>query len=860
MKPPRQTPMMAQFLAIKADYPDLLLFYRMGDFYELFLEDAKIAAPVLEIALTHRGKSGGKPIPMAGVPVHAVQTYLRKLVQAGFKVAICEQMEPPGKSKGPVRREVVRVVTPGTLTEDDLLTARSNNFLAALAPPQGKKEEIGIAALDLSTGQFQVSLVNSWDRAAAELSGFDPAEVIIPDEWTLPDALSEWQERTTGLGAWEFDPPTAKQTLFDHFQVATLEGFGIHDAPPCQGAAGALIAYCRETQKGNFAHVTGLSRIYSDDTLILDDNCRRNLELNRALRDGRREGSLLGVLDVTITAMGARRMTQWLNRPLQDVALIRKRQDAVAWLLDHPRQREEVREGLRGVHDMERLLGRIALGRASPRDLGSLRQTLAALPALEATFREDDPPPLLQKIGQNLSGHDQLSQQLQTTLADTLPVALKDGDVIRSGFHPDLDDFRKISKAGKEYLGELEKQEREKTGIPSLRILFHRTFGYTIQVTNTHRDKVPYNYIHKQTMANAVRYITEELKEEEEKILHAEERLVALEAQLFSTLAQEVAGHAQALQSTAQSLATLDLLTAFAQIADQRDYTRPIVDEEDTIHIRQGRHPVVEAFADDDFVPNDTTLDTEENRLALITGPNMAGKSTLMRQVALIVLMAHTGSFVPAREARIGLTDRIFTRVGAADDLAGGRSTFMVEMTEAAHILHHAGPRSLVILDEIGRGTSTLDGLAIAWAVTEYIHSKCRSRTLFATHFHELTELERLKPGIVNFTVEVKEWQEKILFLHTIARGAADRSYGIHVAQLAGLPPAVINRAQEVLTELEATEMKKQPPSPAQPYTQLSLFMEPPPEPALLELKAIDPDDLTPRQALDALYRLKGLL
>ena len=871
----KHTPMMAQYLDIKAEHPDALLFYRMGEFYEMFFDDAKIASEVLDILLTARGKSGDKPIPMAGVPVHRLDSYLKIAVEAGHKVAICEQMEPPGLGKGPVRREVLRVVTSGTLTEESLLDPRSNNFLVAIAPPKKKSASPALAVLDLSTGQFQVGEPGSWEMAAAALSGLGPVEVIVPEGWSPPPEMADWQDRLSRRPGWEFDCDQAVKTIKKQFNVTVLDSFGIVNHPLCQIAAGALLAYCQETQRAALGHITALTRTYSDEAMVLDDACRRNMELNGSLRDGGRKGSLLGVLDSTVSVMGSRLFAQWLNRPLQKIAQINYRQDGVEWLLTgNPTARTDIRELLRGVRDLERLLGRIALGRGAPRDFGALRGTLEQLPLLLEKLTGSSLPAILQEVVDTLGGHQDLLLRLQNVLAVDLPVALKDGGVIQVGFDAELDKMRELAGGGKQGLADLEREEREKTGISSLKIKYHRTFGYTLEVTNVHKDRVPYTYQHRQTMTNAIRYTTPELKEFEEQILNAEERVGVLEAELFYQLSQEVAIHAADLQRSAVGLATLDVLAAFAHTADQYEYRRPEVNEDTAIIIKQGRHPVVEAMlTDDHFVPNDALLDTHENRISLITGPNMAGKSTFMRQVALIVLMAHTGSFVPASKAVIGLTDRIFTRVGAADDLAGGRSTFMVEMTETAHILHHATSRSLLILDEIGRGTSTFDGLSIAWAVVERIHGVCRSRTLFATHYHELTELERLKPGVVNYTVEVKESANRILFLHTISPGAASSSYGIHVAELAGLPKEVISRAKEVLAQLEEAEKKKPAPSSAKKPkkseagipeyvepTQLSLFMEAPSEPALDELKAIDPDDLTPRQALDILYRLKKML
>ena len=887
-------PMIAQYLAIKANHPHELLFYRMGDFYELFFDDAKRAAPVLNIALTQRGQSQGEPVPMAGVPVRTLDQYLQKAIEAGFKVAICEQMEPAGHGKGPVPREVLRIVTRGTITEEHLLQPRSNNFLVALAPapitaktakkgdtqPQARPTGCGVAALDLSTGEFQVGEPGSWDQTQATLSALDPVEIVIPEAWALPDDMARWQARLTRRVAWEFDPEQAATLLKKQFNALTLAAYDIEHAPLCQSAAGALIAYCQETQKGALAHITGLTRTRADAFMTLDDTSRRNLEINANLMDAGRSNSLLGILDNTITAPGSRLLASWLNRPLQTLQAIHARQEGVAWLLASHTNREGVRTALRGIHDLERLVSRIAMGRASPRDLGAVRSTLERLPAIIGHLEEENgasdlplssqpapsssplPPSLLVILREGIAAHGGLLHHLQTMLADELPVLLHDGGVIRHGVHAELDKAREMASDGKGYLLRLEAREREETGIPNLKIRHHRTFGYSIEVSNVHLKKVPYKYHQKQTLTNAARYVTPELKEYEEQILDAEERRMALEAELFTFVTQEVARHAAALQQTAAALATLDVLAAFAEQADRQDYHRPEVNDGIRIEIRQGRHPVVESTLPRGarFVPNDTHLDTDEQRVALITGPNMAGKSTYMRQVALIVLLAHTGSFVPAQEAVIGLTDRIFTRVGASDDLAGGRSTFMVEMTETAHILHHAGPRSLVLLDEIGRGTSTFDGLSIAWSVIEHIHTACRSRTLFATHYHELTDLERLKPGVVNHTVEVKETEGRPLFLHTIVRGSADRSYGIHVAELAGMPTPVINRAKEILTHLEETDRPKSLALQPAPQTQLSLFSDPAPEPAIEALQALDPNELTPKQALETLFHLKSLL
>ncbi|MBF0620679.1 MAG: DNA mismatch repair protein MutS [Magnetococcales bacterium] len=876
----KHTPAMAQYLAMKAEHPGILLFYRMGDFYELFYEDAKIAAQVLEIALTSRSKSQGEPIPMAGVPASALQTYLSRMVNAGYKVAICEQVETPGQTKGLLKREVQRIVTAGTLTEDGLLQARSNNFLVAIAPEKvhlsgnkrGRKAagpgvETGLAAIDLSTGQFQTAVLHSWDQVGVELSKLDPAELILPDEWQAPSILDPWRKRFSLRGEWSFIPDQATRTLMDHFDVSNLDGYGIGDSPACQSAAGALLTYCQETQKGALGHVTGLTRTYSDQYLILDPDARRNLELNVSLKDGKRTGSLLDVMDETVTAMGGRLLTQWLNAPLRQLQPIETRQKAVNWLLMHPESRQDIRASFRALHDVERLVSRVALRRATPRDLGGLRATLQTLPLIQKSLQngensDDTLASLLAVLSESLQGHDTLCHRLEQSLADELPIQLRDAPTIRDGYDPALDQARILSRDGKSYMAKMEMQERQKTGITALKIRFHRSYGYSFDVTKANLRKVPKHYIQKQTMTNSVRFVTDELKELEEKVLHAEEQLVTLEQTLFQELIEEVAKHAAGLQQTAQALATLDVLCSFAHSAESRDYCCPDLNEGTGMSIVQGRHPVVEAFIDEDFVPNDAQVDSEKERLILLTGPNMSGKSTYMRQVALIALMAHVGSFVPATRAEIGLVDRIFTRVGAADDLAGGRSTFMVEMTETAHILNHATHQSLVILDEIGRGTATFDGLSIAWAVAEHIHDKCRSRTLFATHYHEMTDLSKILDGVVNYTVDVKEWKDKILFLHAIVPGAANRSYGIHVAKLAGLPRSVTERANEVLREMESMNFKisGRGGGTYQEHEQYSLFLDPEPEPVVDEIKAIEPNDLTPRQALETLFRLKEMV
>ncbi|MGN7610615.1 DNA mismatch repair protein MutS [Magnetococcales bacterium HHB-1] len=879
MKTQKHTPMMLQYLGIKADHPDALLLYRMGDFYELFFDDAKEASILLDITLTQRGRSAGEVVPMAGIPVNSVQNYLKKLVSSGRKVAICEQVEPPeGEAppvKGPMHREVQRVLTPGTLIEEDYLTARHNNFLVCLSPPKKKETSIGMAALDISTGAFQTSALASWDQAFAELSRLNPSEVITPDDWNPLEQLAHelkqtphaqrWLESPSLVNAWHFDPTQGSLALKKQFNVRSLKGFGIHNCAACQSAAGALIAYCMETQRATLAHLTTLSRVYLDNAMILDEDCRRNLELNHNLRTQQKNTGLIPTIDETITAMGGRMISLWINRPLKDIDAINDRQDVVSWFLAHAETIEQLRTILHSMHDIERLLGRLGVRKANPRAMGRLRDSIKILPELYEILDNPNAPTLLILLKEQLDSHHELNQLLQAALAKKLPAQLSDGGVIRKGFSEELDKVRTLAEESREYLEQLGENERKKTKIPSLKIRFHRTFGYTIEVTNTHKAKVPERYLHKQTMANAVRYVTSELKAHEERLLDSEEKYASMEAQIFTDLCARVAQDIAPLQQTANAIAQLDVLLSFASTAQQHHYCRPKVDHSNVLKITQGRHPVVERSTTETFIPNDLYLDTEKQRLMLVTGPNMSGKSTIMRQAALIVLLAHTGSFVPAQKAHIGLVDRIFTRVGASDDLTGGRSTFMVEMTETAHIINHAGPRSLIILDEIGRGTSTYDGLSIAWAVTEHIHDACRSRTIFATHYHELTTLESLLEGVVNYTAKVKEWEDEVLFLHTIKKGAASRSYGIHVAQIAGLPPKVTQRARQILKQLEKKNGKQQQPleipekQEEVPPPQQAPFI-PPEEPALKALKELDPDQLTPRQALETLYRIHELL
>jgi DNA mismatch repair protein MutS len=802
------TPMMQQYREAKERHPGTLLFFRNGDFYELFEEDAEVGSRLLGIQLTRRDKT----IPMAGVPHHALDRYLAKLLQSGHRVAICEQMEDPATVKGrPVRREVVRVVTPGTLTEDSLLDPRRSNHLAAVFP-QGPLA--GLAWVELSTGQFHAADV-PWERLADELGRLAPAECLHAESGParLTDRLRAGAPNTTLTARpdWNFDPLTARAALFHHFRVGTLGGFGFDDQQPCLVAAGAMILYLQETLKASLAHLHRLRPFRQDRVLLLDEVTRRSLELTRTLRDGSREGSLLSVLDRTVTPMGSRLLQEWLVTPLAERQAIEQRLDAVGELLEELALRQQLREALAEAFDLQRLTTRVSTGRASPRDLAHVAATLALLPRVKAkvTARRSE---LLRDLEGRLELCPDLREALEGALGDDPPLSPREGGVIRAGYNAELDELRTIGREGKDWLARYQVAEIARTNIPSLKVGYNQVFGYYIEITHTHVAKIPENYTRKQTLKNAERYITPELKEYEEKVVGAQEKSFQLEYELFQALRERVGAETQRLLQTAEVLATLDVLAGLAELASSRQYCRPELADEPMLEVRDGRHPVLDqVLPPGTFVPNDALLGADAGHLLLITGPNMAGKSTYIRQVALIALLAQMGSFVPAREARVGIADRIFTRVGASDELSRGQSTFMVEMTEAANILNNATARSLVILDEIGRGTSTYDGVSLAWAITEYLHDQVGCRTLFATHYHELAQLAGKLPGLRNFNVLVREWQDEIVFLHKIAPGSADKSYGIHVAQLAGVPREVLDRAKEVLAELEAHPVQTRP-------------------------------------------------
>lgn len=804
------TPMMQQYRDAKARHPGMVLLFRMGDFFETFEEDAELVSRVLGLTLTTRDGT----IPMAGVPAKSVEHYLRKLLHAGHRVAVCDQVEDAALAKGLVKREVTRVVTPGTVTEDELLDAGRPNHLVALAPGRGV---YGLAWVEATTGEFRAADVPA-ERLADELNRLNAAECLVAEAQLphVPDGVKAVLPRAvTGRPDWTFDAETARGALNGHFKVLTLSGFGFHDDQPCVAAAGALVIYLQETLKASLAHVRRLRPYRADRHLTLDEVTRRSLELTRTLRDGQRDGSLLSVLDRTVTAMGARALHDAILAPLAERPAIEARLDAVAEFLRETTTRHDLRELLAAVPDLQRLTTRASTGRASPKDLAAVGRALRLLPKVKAkvTGRQAK---LLQELDGRLELCPDLRELLDRGLADDPPYAVKDGGVIRGGYSPELDELRKLSREGKDWLARYQAEQITTTGIPSLKVGFNSVHGYYIEVTNAHQGKVPPDYTRRQTLKNAERYITPELKEYEEKVLTAQDRALALEAELFDKIRDQVAGQTHRLLNTAEVLAGLDLLTSLAELAASRRYVRPQLVEEVVLEIRDGRHPVLDqTLPPGTFVPNDVLLGPDTGRFWLVTGPNMAGKSVLIKQTALITLMAHVGSFVPAASAKVGLTDRIFTRVGASDELTRGHSTFMVEMTEAANILNIATPRSLVILDEIGRGTSTYDGVSLAWAITEHLHDAVGCRAMFATHYHELAQLAESLNHLRNYNVQVRELEDEVIFLHKIAPGSAERSYGIHVARLAGVPEPVLNRAAGILAELEARhqlpEAKRRP-------------------------------------------------
>ncbi len=846
----QHTPMMQQFLRIKADHLDTLLFYRMGDFYELFFDDAKKASQILDITLTARGQSAGAPIPMAGIPYHAAEGYLAKLLRHGESIAICEQIADPATSKGPVERKVVRIVTPGTVTDDALLEDRKDNLLVAISLIDKK---YGIASLDVTSGRFILQEVHSEDQLLSELSRLKPAELLFSEDWSLPHNI----QQRTGLcrrPPWHFDQDSARQRVLAQFKTLDLKGFGCDDMSVAVAAAGALLQYVKDTQQSALPHIQGISTESSADSILLDAATRRNLELDYH-PSGQIELTLLGVLDKTSTSMGSRCLRRWINRPLRDHQTLNRRYSCVGQLLLNT-QYKALQTLLRQVGDIERISSRIALRSARPRDLVVLRNSLAVLPSLQQTLVIEDADRLL-KLSQLMGEQPQLLSLLQSAIIDNPPVLIRDGGVIASGYNQALDELRDLSQNADQFLIDMENREKAATGISTLKVNYNRVHGYYIEISHLHADKIPPHYTRKQTLKGAERYITEELKSFEDKVLSAKEKSLSFEKALYDALLDELALSLIPLQQCAAALAELDVLVTFAERADTLNLSQPILTAKTGLTIEAGRHIVIEQVSDIPFVANDL-LFSDQRRMLVITGPNMGGKSTYMRQAALLVLMAHIGCYVPAKNMSCGPIDKIFTRIGASDDLASGRSTFMVEMTETANILHNATAQSLILMDEIGRGTSTFDGLSLAWACADYLAKETKAFTLFATHYFELTTLADEQKTIHNVHLDAMEYGDKIVFLHTVKDGAANQSYGLQVASLAGVPRSVIENAKIKLRHLEELAYSEQ--QAVVGANQFDLFSSNTFHPAVILLDDVKPDDLSPRQALDLIYKLKGLL
>lgn len=871
------TPMMQQYMETKKQYPDCILFYRLGDFYEMFFDDAIAASKALEITLT--GKSCGleERAPMCGIPYHAVDSYLTKLVAKGYKVAICEQMEDPKLAKGIVKREVVRIVTPGTNLNMQSLEETRNNYLMCIV----YLDKIGISVIDVTTGDYYVTQVDDSKKMYDEIIKFSPAEIVCNDGFIvsgfdLEDLRSRLGITIYKLDPWYFDDETCQNRLKKHFGVQTLTSLGLDDFPTGIISAGAVLSYLYETQKNSLPHITHINPYITSRYMLLDSSTRRNLELVETLREKQKRGSLLWVLDKTKTAMGARMLRSYIEQPLIEMEDIANRLNAVEVLSAHGVSRDELREYLNPIYDLERLLGKISYKSANPRDLIAFCKSLSMLPPIRTVLQDFDCK-LLKKIYDDIDPLEDICGLIEQAINEEPPISVREGGIIKSGFHEDIDHFRNAKTEGKTWLAELEQMEKERTGIKNLKVGYNKVFGYYFEVTNSFKDLVPEEWIRKQTLTGGERYMTPKLKELEDTILNAEDKLCALEYDLFCEIRETIGDNIARIQKTAKAIATLDVLASLSYVAERNGYVRPELNEKGIIKIKNGRHPVVEKMIEHDmFVSNDTFLDNGKNLISIITGPNMAGKSTYMRQTALIVLMAQIGSFVPAESANIGIVDRIFTRVGASDDLASGQSTFMVEMNEVANILRNATSNSLLILDEIGRGTSTFDGLSIAWAVIEHISNKklLGAKTLFATHYHELTELEGKMNNVNNYCIAVKEQGDDIVFLRKIIKGGADKSYGIQVAKLAGVPDMVIDRAKVIVSQLMdndiiekvqsiaiegKTESKKVKRYDEVDLEQISLFDTVKDEDILKELDEIDISNLTPLDALNTLYRLQNM-
>ena len=868
------SPMMQEYVKTKEEYHDCILLYRLGDFYEMFFEDALTASKELEITLTGKDCGLKERAPMCGVPFHSVETYINRLIEKGYKVAICEQVEDPKKAKGLVKREVVRIVTPGTTLDATSLDETKNNYLMSIVYIE---DHFGCAIADITTGDCFLTELDKAQKLLDEINKFTPAEIICNESFLMSGVDTEDLKNRLGICVfsqepWYFDDELCRKTLKEHFQVNSLEGLGIGEFESGVLAAGALFLYLQETQKTALSHMATIRPYSAEKYMLIDSSSRRNLELVETLREKQKRGSLLWVLDKTKTAMGARTLRSYVEQPLIDQEEIENRLSAIEELNEHPMLRDEIREYLHPIYDLERLISRISYKSANPRDMIAFASSLEMLPHIKQVLKEFSSPVLMQ-LEEEMDSLLDISGLIKKAIVDEPPLAQKDGGIIREGYNEDVDKFRRSRTDGKKWLSELEARERERTGIRTMKIKYNRVFGYSLEITNTFKDQVPDNYIRKQTLTNAERYITQELKELEDLILGAEDKLYALEYELFSEVRDRVGAEVVRIQKTAKAVAAIDVLASLSLVAQRSNYVRPKINNTGVIDIKNGRHPVVEQMIENDmFIANDTYLDSQKKRISIITGPNMAGKSTYMRQTALIVLMAQIGSFVPAEKANIGIVDRIFTRVGASDDLASGQSTFMVEMTEVANILRNATSKSLLILDEIGRGTSTFDGLSIAWAVVEHISNTklCGAKTLFATHYHELTELEGKISGVNNYCIAVKEKGDDIVFLRKIVKGGADKSYGIQVAKLAGVPDTVIQRAKELVEELSDADItaavkdltapkKKQKIQYDQvDMAQMSLFDTVQDNDIIDEIKGLEIGNLTPMEALNILYNLQN--
>ncbi|MGD9211564.1 MAG: DNA mismatch repair protein MutS [Desulfobacteraceae bacterium] len=866
MGTPKATPMIQQYLTIKEKYKDAILFYRMGDFYEMFFEDAKVASRVLEITLTSRNKKNESAVPMCGIPFRAAQTYIARLIENGFKVAICDQVEDPAQAKGIVKREVVRVVTPGMIIEDELLHEKSNNYILALCR---HKKTWGLSSLDLSTGSFRLTETSDVNALIEEIQRIKPSEFLIPEMLAADSLINSKPTWLMGKAVTQlpdnlFSYRSARQALISHFNTLNLEGFGCENLKAGVGAAAALLQYVCDSQRQKITHFDQITTYHLESYLRIDDQSRQNLELLQNIRSGSKQGTLIQVLDQTITSMGGRKLNHWIRYPLIQPEKILQRQEAVAEAVAQYGITQQLRNHLKNIYDLPRLRSKISLGHANARDLLALKTSLYALPDLFALLVELKSE--LFQWKESLTPLEELAGLINSAIRDDAPPTITEGKMIKTGYSPELDELIQISRNGKDWLVQLEVKEKQSTGINSLKVRYNKVFGYYIEIPKTHSASVPDHYIRKQTLVNAERYITDELKTFETKVLGAEERRAAMELELFNQLRQKVMGHSAILKQTAQFLARLDCLLTIAFVAEQNEYVQPKITDDGKIHIIDGRHPVVEKMITAErFVPNTILLDNTENQVLIITGPNMAGKSTILRQVALMVIMAQIGSFVPAGTAELAVVDRIFTRVGALDNLSAGQSTFMVEMQETANILNHATSKSLVIMDEIGRGTSTFDGLSIAWAVAEYLHDFQDKgiKTLFATHYHELTELAHSKSRVKNFNIAVKEWNDEIIFLRKLIEGGTNRSYGIQVARLAGIPVKVIKRAKKILSQIESEEhfqtKKVKKASQAigdRGHQQLHLFPQVDRH-IIGKLQTVDISRMTPIDALNYLHELQ---